>query len=114
MRALDNAFAQAEESGVAFWTAELHRRRGELLLASGGQGAAAAACFRDALACASAQGARSLELRAALSLARLHRRHGEFKAGDAILRPVYRNFVQGFDTPDLVQARQLLEAAEQA
>lgn len=110
LRAVSDAFAVAERCGNVFWNAELHRRRGELLLASGAQSGAAAACFQDALDCARAQQACSLELRAAVSLARLHRREGDARAASAILRPVYESFTQGFDTPDLAEARELLEA----
>jgi len=109
LRAVDDAFAQANRCGIVFWNAELHRRRGELLIASGAPSAAAAACFREALAQGRAQGARSLELRAALSMAQLHRTDGESGKAREILLPVYRSFSQGLDTPDLTEARQLLE-----
>jgi predicted ATPase len=108
--ALDEAFAQADRCGIVFWNPELHRRRGELLLASGAPREAAAACYREALAQGRAQGARSLELRAALSLARLHRQEGDSRKAREILLPIYKGFSQGFDTPDLTEAHQLLEA----
>jgi predicted ATPase len=73
LRAVEEAFAQTARCGIRFWSAELHRRRGELLLASGAPAAAAAACFHAALECARAQNAIALEQRAALSLARLQR-----------------------------------------
>ena len=111
LRAVENAFAQTERCGILFWNAELHRRRGELLLASGGQNTAAAACFRDALACAREQGAFSLELRAAMSLARWHSKVGEAPVAAAILRPIYAR-VTDVDTLDTVEARQLLETLE--
>jgi predicted ATPase len=110
LRALEDAFAQAGRCGIVFWNAELHRRRGELLLASGASRAAAATCFREALEQGRAQGARSLELRAAFSLAQLHRKEGARGEAMEILAPVYRGFSQGFDTPDLSEARQLLQA----
>ena len=72
LRAVDEAFAQTERCGIRFWNAELHRRRAELLLASGAPAAAAAACFRKALECARAQNAVSLARRAEARLARLH------------------------------------------
>ena len=68
LRAVQDAFEQTARCGILFWNAELHRRRGELLLASGAPAAAAAACFREALECARAQNATSLALRAAQSL----------------------------------------------
>lgn len=108
LRAVDDAFAQAEHGGLVYWNAEIHRRRGELMLAADARDAAAAACFQNALACARGQGARSLELRAALSLARLHLREDGTQAASAILLPVYEGFSEGFDTPDLIEARDLL------
>ena len=93
--ALDEAFAQAERCGIVFWNAELHRRRGELLLASGADDSAALACFEEALACARAHEARSLELRAAIRLAHLHRRARKPSAADdpaAGLRELHRRF----------------------
>jgi predicted ATPase len=71
LRAVEDAFAQTARCGILFWNAELHRRRGELLRAAGAPAGAAAACFREALECARTQGAVSLELRAARSLAQL-------------------------------------------
>jgi len=108
LSAIASAFAYAERLGLLFWNPELHRRRGELLLASGASPADAAACFRDALASARAQGARSLELRAAVSLARLHRRDGDVAAAATVLRPAYAAFAH-LDTPDAIEARELLE-----
>jgi predicted ATPase len=109
LRAVADGFGVAERNGIVFWNAELYRRRGELLLASGKRNAAAAS-FQDALSCARAQNARSLELRAAVSLARLHVEDRDPAGAAALLKPVYSGFVEGFDTPDLSEARQLLEA----
>ena len=72
---------------------------------------AAAACFRNALTCAREQGAHALELRAASSLARWHRKVGEAPVAAAILRPVYARLAD-VDTLDAVDARQLLETLE--
>ena len=105
--AIDDAFAVAGRYGIVFWNAELHRRRGELLLAAGKD---AASCFQEALACARSQQARFLELRAAVSLARLCLNDGERKTAIEVLRPLYESFSEGFDTPDLIEARQLIEA----
>ena len=109
LSAVGQGFGQAEQRGLVYWNAELHRRRGELLLLSGRDRAAASACFRDALDCARAQGARSLELRAATSLARLCRDEGHAIEAASILRPVCTGFTQGFDAPDLIEARKLLD-----
>ena len=111
LRTVGEAFAVAERHGIVFWNAELHRQRGELLLASGNRGAAEAS-FQEALACARGQGARSLELRAAVSLARVRLKEGGSAAAAVILRPVYEGFSEGFDTPDLIEARKILEALD--
>ena len=105
--AIDDAFAVAKRYGIVFWNAELHRRRGELLLVAGKN---AASCFQEALACARSQQARFLELRAAVSLARLCLNDGESKTAIEVLRPLYESFKEGLDTPDLIGARQLIEA----
>ncbi len=107
--AVNDAFAVAERHGIVFWNAELHRRRGELLSAAG-QRSAAEACFEEALACARSQQARSLELRAAVSLARLQLASGSPATASALLGPLYARFDEGLETPDLAEARQLLEA----
>jgi predicted ATPase len=108
LSAVAEGFAHAERSGIVYWNAELHRRRGELLLALGRDRAGSAGCFHEAMTYARAQGARSLELRAATSLARLHCVAGEPGSAVSILRPVYQAFTQGFDTPDLIEAGTLL------
>jgi adenylate cyclase len=94
--------------------AELHRLRGEVLL-SGAAGparaAAAEASFARALELARRQGARSLELRALLSRACLLRRQGRAAEARAPLAEAYAGFSEGFDTPDLRQARELVALA---
>lgn len=91
-----------------FWEAELHRLRGELLLEHGDAGAAATR-FRHALDIATRQDARSLQLRAAISLCRIQpaRSRG---AARTELRRVLRGFTEGFETPDLIDAAALLDA----
>jgi class 3 adenylate cyclase/predicted ATPase len=106
--AIDEAFAVASRQGIVFWNAELHRRRGVLLLASG-QAAAARHCFEEALTCARTHAARSLELRAAVSLARLCNEQDELETATEIVRPLYEIFTEGHATPDLAEARQLIE-----
>ena len=110
LRAVEDAFAQTERCGILFWNAELHRRRGELLLASGELGAAET-CFRQALDCARGQGARSLELRAAISLAQWRRTAGDRSGAAAILQPVC-DPLGDVDMPEVIEARQLLESLE--
>ena len=90
--------------------AELMRVKGELLLSQGAPGAAAAEDhFRQALDWARRQGALSWELRAATSLARLLRNQGRPADAIACLQPVYDRFTEGFDTTDLITAKQLLD-----
>ncbi len=109
LEAVSKGFAQAERGRLVYWNAELHRRRGELILASGGDRTAAASCFEKALAEARTQGALFLVLRAAASLARLNR---DLDAGldAARLRDACSGFPRGQDVPDLRDARALLAA----
>ncbi len=114
-QALESAtrgLALAQELGPYWWEAELLRVRGELLQSlSMEQAPAARNCFQQALRIARAQGAKSLELRACISIARLARREGgqvQREAADADLAAVYGWFTEGLDTPDLVEARELL------
>jgi predicted ATPase len=93
----------------SFWDADLHRLLGEIVLATGGAPADAEALFQRALAIARAQEARSFELIAATSLARLWRAQGRRAEAHALLAPVYGWFSEGFDTGDLVAARTLLD-----
>jgi predicted ATPase len=97
------------ETGEHCWDAELWRLRGELLGQYGTtREPEAGACFRRAIEVARAQGARSWELRAATSLARLLRVRGEPRQGCELLTDCYSAFTEGFDTPDLQDARTLL------
>jgi predicted ATPase len=108
---LNEALSEVEETNIRCYEAELKRIEGELLLAPGGSDEIrAAASFREALAIARAQQAKSFELRAALSLARLWWRQGKSEAARDLLAPVYGWFTEGFDTADLREAKELLEA----
>jgi predicted ATPase/class 3 adenylate cyclase len=90
--------------------AELYRLHGELLLWQTVPDAQAAeACFQQALAVARRQEAKSLELRAAMSLARLWQHQGKHAEAHALLAPIYGWFTEGFDTADLQEARALLK-----
>lgn len=108
---LAEALAVVEQTHEHRWEAELHRLRGQVLLAgSPADETASAACFLQALDVARRQNARSLELRAATSLASFWAdRHDKQKA-EAILGPVYGWFTEGFETPDLVEAKALLDS----
>ena len=91
--------------------AELYRLKGELrLMLATDNTAEAEACFRQALEVARQQQAKSLELRAALSLSRLWQRQGKRTAARELLVEVYGWFTEGFDTADLQEAKALLNA----
>jgi predicted ATPase len=111
---LAEARAWANDTGEGFRGPELHRLQGEFLLRRAPGTAAhgeAEACFRRAHAIARRQQARSLELRAAMSLARLYQRQDRQAEAQPLLAECYDWFTEGFDTPDLQEARALLEAA---
>ena len=101
--------AVAAQTGQPFFDADLHRLDGDLLLATGGTADEAAARYHRALAIAREQGARSFELRAATSLARLWRDQGKRAEARALLAPVYATFTEGFATRDLIDAKALLD-----
>jgi hypothetical protein len=101
---------RVEKAGGRWFEAELHRRKGEVLLClSEPNSAEAERCFRKAMAVAQAQGAKLWELRAATSLARLWAEQGQRATARNWLAPVYDWFTEGFDTADLKDARALLE-----
>ena len=124
LAALDEALTWMDQTGVCMLEAEAYRLRGELLLAGRSQrvepsdSAAAEGCFRRAIAVARRQGARWWELRATVSLCRLLKeRNGPQDASRAeahqMLAEVYGWFTEGFDTPDLREARALLAEVSQ-
>jgi predicted ATPase len=108
---LAEALAGVEKTGARDYEAELHRLRGELLLRLAVPDAPQAeACFQHALAVARLQQAKSWELRAAMSLGRLWQQQGKRTEARELLAPIYSWFTEGFDTPDLQEAKALLEA----
>ena len=107
---LDRALRQVEDTGERWYEAELHRLRGELALRSGGDASAAEAAFHAALGLARRQVAKTWELRAAASLARLWAERGDRRKAHDLLAPVHAWFTEGFDTPDLIEAKALLDA----
>jgi predicted ATPase len=110
LHALAEALVLIEKTGERWYAAEIYRLKGEcLLLCSQAQQGEAAACFQQALDIARRQQAKSWELRAALSLARLWRQQGKATDAREVLAPVYQWFTEGFDTADLQQAQALLE-----
>src|SRR2546425_4447372 len=109
------ALAKADETGAHLWDAEFHRLRGELLLARDPGGVSQAeAAFQQALVIAGGQNAKSWELRAAMSLSRLWRRHGKGEEAGRLLRDIHDWFTEGFDTADLRDARMLLDESSTA
>jgi predicted ATPase len=109
---LAEALAVAHDKGERRWDAELYRLQGELLLArSAEQHVEVEACFQQALEIARRQEAKALELRAAMSLARLWQQGKGTEAHD-ILAPIYHWFTEGFATVDLQEAKALVEELE--
>jgi predicted ATPase len=106
---LDDALQIAERTRERWFAAELNRHKGQLLLRQG-HTEAAEKLYRKALSIAEEQGARLWELRAAASLARLRRDQGRHIDARDLLAPVYGWFTEGFDMPDLREAKALLEA----
>jgi len=111
LRVLAEALAHVRLTGERFYEAEVHRLEGELrrrqVVPDEPQ---AEACFQQALTVARRQEARSLELRAAMSLSRLWQHQGKRTAARELLAPIYGWFTEGFDTADLQDAKALLEA----
>jgi adenylate cyclase len=111
--ALDEALAFIRSSGECVYEAEVHRLRGELLLQSDGWSLGEVeACLRQALDVARHQQAKSLELRAAMSLARLWQAQGKGTEAYQTLIEIYSWFTEGFDTPDLQEAKALIEVLQ--
>jgi predicted ATPase len=107
--ALDIAFMIKDETGERFWAAETQRLRGEVHLARN-ESNEAEQQFQGALQIARAQEAKSFELRAAPSLARLWQKQGKQQDALELLAPVYDWFTEGLDTGDLKKANSLLKA----
>ncbi len=105
---LDDALEIVERTGERWFAAELNRLKGRLLLRQG-HTEAAEELYRKALSIAEEQEAKLWELRAAVSLARLRRDQGRRAEARGVLAPIYGWFTEGFDTPDLREAKALLE-----
>jgi predicted ATPase len=104
------ALALVEKSGFRFYEAELRRLHGELLLMqSAPDTAGAETCLQQALDLAAGQQAKSLELRAAVSLSRLWGQQNRKAEAQNLLTEIYDWFSEGFDTADLKEAKALLE-----
>jgi predicted ATPase len=110
LRCIGEAVIAAETTKESWSEAEINRIAGEIALLSPERDAAKAEeYFERALAIAHQQQAKSWELRAAMSLARLWRDQGKVPQARELLAPVYGWFTEGFNTRDLKEAKALLE-----
>jgi predicted ATPase len=110
LQALVEAHTLMEQHEERYWEAEVYRLRGVLLLQQpGASQAEAEAWVQRALDVARRQEAKSLELRAAMSLSRLWQQQGKQAEARELLAPIYPWFTEGFDTADLQEARALLD-----
>jgi predicted ATPase len=109
---LEDASVLLERTDERCWEAELNRIQAEILW-SKGRDAEAETSFRQAIEVAHGQRAKSWELRAAIGLARLWQDQGKLQEAHDLLSEIYDWFEEGFDTPDLQEARQLLDQLSQ-
>ena len=116
LNVLTEAQALADECEERWWQAEMYRLKGELILKRGGvqnprrdHQDEAEECFRQALAVAKAQKAKSLELRAAMSLSRLWMQQSRRFEARNLMQEIFPGFTEGFDTPDLQEAKLMME-----
>jgi predicted ATPase len=108
MAQLNSAFEIVERTGERWLVAELYRHKGQLLLQQG-HTEAVEELYRKALGIAEEQEAKLWELRAAMSLARLWCDQGKRTEARDLLGPIYNWFTEGFDSPDLKDAKALLD-----
>ena len=104
----DRAEALIRKTGSKSYEAEVHRLRGDLRLARSAKSEAETSYLR-ALEISRSQGAKLWEIRAAISLGRLWQNQGKHHEARDLLTPVYNWFTEGLDTPDLVDAKALLD-----
>ena len=123
--ALEEAMTIRPNHGDRYWEAELYRLKGELLLAQARPNSkmpdfqrsptvkmGVEACYQQALEVARELSAKSLELRATTSLARLWQQQGKTAEAHQMLSVIYSWFTEGFDTKDLQEAKALLAALD--
>jgi predicted ATPase/class 3 adenylate cyclase len=107
---VDEAIGIADQGSGLTLLPEFYVLKGELLLHLPEEdGAGAEACFQRSFDSARKLDARMTQLRAAIGLHRSRRKHGDTQDGTRLLRAVYETFTEGFTTPDLIDARELLE-----
>jgi predicted ATPase len=109
LRLLDEALGSIKDTGQRHYEAEINRFRGELLLDGGKEAARAEQSFRGAIEVARNQSARSLELRATMSLARFLRDTSRHDEARTMLAEIHTWFTEGFGTADLKDAKALLD-----
>jgi class 3 adenylate cyclase/predicted ATPase len=109
LRVIIEELGRMHKIGERFFEPELHRIKGELLRQATADEREAEACFQEALKVARGQSAKSLELRAAMSLSRLWQKQGKMAEARQLLGDIYGWFTEGFDTADLKEAKALLE-----
>lgn len=106
---LEAGLAISQTTGQAQWDAELHRIKGEFLLHAQADENDVEQLLRRALEIAQNKKTLSLELRAAVSLGRLWKKQGQPERARELVAPICARFTEGFDCPDLIEARELLE-----
>jgi len=110
LNVVTDALAAAQRTECCYYEAELHRIKGELVLTQTvANEEQVEGCFQKALEVARSQSAKSLELRAAMSLSRFWQRQGKKEEARELLAGIYGWFTEGFDTADLKEAKVLLE-----
>ena len=107
---VNEALAEIERTGATVYKAEILRLKGDMLRIQGGEFPDNAEhCFRSALEVAHVQEAKWWELRSTVSLARLLRDTGRRDEARSLLAEIYNWFTEGFELPDLKEAKELLE-----
>jgi predicted ATPase len=110
---LDSALQLAERTGERVWLAGIHLLFGKVILMQDSKNTQEAeAKFKIALSVAAEQGVKSIEIRAATGLARIWQEQSKEGEAHKILAPVYEWFTEGLNTPDLIEARELLDNLE--
>ncbi|MCZ6530285.1 MAG: protein kinase [Chloroflexi bacterium] len=110
LKILAEALKPTKKGKAHYWDAEIQRLKGEMVLSQGMDQAAVEQHYQRAIELARRQGAKSLELRASMSLSRLLRQKGKRDEARQVLEGIYGWFTEGFDTGDLKEAKELLEA----
>lgn len=108
LETLAEAFDFVEKTGLGHWVAELYRLQGEIFITLGDE-AGGEISLNNAISTARKQSARSWELRAATDLANLMKNQGRIEEAKTLLGGIYGWFTEGFDTPDLIRAKTLLD-----